>query len=137
MNRQYEFAKLYYDWIVKCLTKDEQWEVLAYFVLGCELCVRQKELMSIEWNQIEFPYVNNIRISKVKPTGAVEFYPPKEISKNTMDLLNKTWNRRSIKLFNKEQYYYIYRIRESCGDSTFNGHVMRTLGIQFKSNNIN
>ena len=44
-NRTYEFSKMYYDWVCKCLTEDEKFEELLFFKLGVDLMVRQKELI--------------------------------------------------------------------------------------------
>ena len=63
-NRVYEFSKMYYDWVCKCLKEDEKFEELAFFKLGVDLMVRQKELTSIKFSQIEFPYVKDIQVMK-------------------------------------------------------------------------
>ena len=39
LDRTYEFAKMYYDWVCKCLVKDEKYEELAFFKLGVDLMV--------------------------------------------------------------------------------------------------
>ena len=65
-NRTYEFSKMYYDWVCKCLTEDEKFEELAFFKLGVDLVVRQKELIDIKFSQIDFPYVKDIEVKKIK-----------------------------------------------------------------------
>lgn len=65
INREYEFACMYYDWVCECLEEDEKYEELAFFKLGVDLMVRQKELTSIKFSQIEFPYVKDIQVTKV------------------------------------------------------------------------
>lgn len=65
-SREYEFASMYYDWVCECLEEDEKYEELAFFKLGVDLMVRQMELMNIKFYQIEFPYVKNIQIMKIK-----------------------------------------------------------------------
>ena len=63
--KRYEFAQEYYDKVCKSLEIREMWEELAWFKLGVELCIRQNELPSIRYSQIDFPMVKNIKILKL------------------------------------------------------------------------
>ena len=128
IERAYEFANMYYDWVCDCLTKDEKYEELVFFKLGVDLAVRQSELIDINFNQIEFPYVTNIEVKKlnmIRPS----YYEPKEISSDTYVLLMDTlYDENKDKIFNKSLSDYIISIMESIGDENFNGHMMRKLG---------
>lgn len=138
-NRVYEFSKMYYNWVCECLTKDEKFEELAFFKLGVDLAVRQKELVDIKYSQIDFPYINDIEVKKITENMTVpSYYPPREISRDTYDLLNTIWNDGDLgRIFNKSSQEYIESIRESIGDGNFNGHYMRGLGttLQILENN--
>lgn len=138
-DRTYEFAKMYYNWACDCLTKDEKFEELAFFKLGVDLAVRQKELIEIKFSQIDFPYVNDIEVKKMSPNIVhPSYYPPREISRDTYDLLNTLWDDGNLgKIFNKSSQDYIASIIESIGDGTFNGHMFRKLGtiLRFMENN--
>ena len=132
-NRTYEFSKMYYDWVCKCLTEDEKFEELLFFKLGVDLMVRQKELMSIKYSQVEFPYVKNIQVLKINPDmPQPTYYQPREISRDTYDLLNKIWSKDRDKIFDKPIQTYVKSIKESIGDTNFNGCYMRNLGIKLK-----
>ena len=142
-NRTYEFSKMYYDWVCKCLTEDEKFEELAFFKLGVDLAVRQKELIDIKFSQIDFPYVKDIEVKKIKkipkdPTSEDDrdyeyviaepsYYPPREISKDTYDCI-RLYCIGDNKLFRKSSQDYIESIIESIGDGMFNGHIIRKLG---------
>lgn len=147
ISREYEFASMYYDWVCECLEEDEKYEELAFFKLGVDLMVRQKELTSIKFSQIEFPYVKDIQVMKivkipVEPTedddreykyrfAEPSFYKPRPISKATYDLVNKLWVEGKEKIFEKSAMEYSQSIKESIGDSRFNAHMMRSIGTQF------
>lgn len=153
-NRTYEFAKMYYDWVCNCLTKDGKDEELTFFMLGVDLAVRQKELINIEYSQINFPYVENIKVMKVskipkEPTKDDDrdykyvidnssYYPPREIRHETYDYIKCFCNKEG-KLFTKSSQDYIASIVESIGDGTFNGHMFRRLGtlLRFGGEEIN
>lgn len=146
-SREYEFASMYYDWVCECLEEDKKYEELAFFKLGVDLMVRQKELTSIKFSQIEFPYVKDIQVMKivkvpVEPTedddreykyrfAEPSFYKPRPISKDTYDLVNKLWVEGKEKIFEKSAMEYSQSIKESIGDSRFNAHMMRSIGTQF------
>lgn len=129
-SKVYEFSKMYYNWACECLAKDEKNEELAFFKLGVDLSVRQKELIEIKYSQIDFPYVNNIEVKKITKNITVpSYYPPREISKDTHDLLNVIGDDGDLgRIFKKSSQEYIESIRESIGDGHFNGHYMRKLG---------
>ena len=80
-DREYEFAKMYFDWVCRCLEEDELYEELAYFRLGTELSIRQLELSNIKFSQVEYPYILNIKISKKNQLNTT--YDPMKISKET------------------------------------------------------
>lgn len=130
MDRVAKFANMYCRWIEDCLTEDEKWEELAFFELGIDLGVRQKELLSIKWSQVEFPYVNDIAI--LKATFAGQYYSPKEISRSTIKILNKLPTDRAL-VFSKDVSQMTESIRESIGDSQFSGHMMRKFGAILKT----
>ncbi len=132
IDRKSQFIKMYYKWIIDCLTEDENYEVLAFFQLGCDICVRQKELLSIEWSQINFPYIHNIENSTNKYPY---FYSPLNVSNSTIDTINKLWTENTdtnTRIFKHNLQWYINAIRESSGDIDFNGHMMRRIGIVLK-----
>lgn len=147
ISREYKFATMYYDWVCECLEEDEKYEELAFFKLGVDLMVRQKELTSIKFSQIDFPYVKDIQVTKVvkvpvEPTeeddreykyrfAEPSFYEPRPISKTTYDLVNKLWSEGKEKIFEKSTMEYSQSIKESIGDSRFNAHMMRSIGTQF------
>lgn len=147
ISREYKFASMYYDWVCECLEEDEKYEELAFFKLGVDLMVRQKELTSIKFSQIEFPYVKDIQVMKivkvpVEPTedndreykyrfAEPSYYKPRPISKDTYDLVKKLWSEGKEKIFEKSALEYSQSIKESVGDSRFNGHMMRSIGTQF------
>lgn len=136
VTRRYQFAKMYYDWVIDCLTEDKKWEELAFFRLGVDLMVRQHELTTIEWSQIDYPYVKNIEISKrVKNELQIQrekYYEPKEISIQTYTALNRIWNNEcTSKIFNKDPIRYIGSIYESIG-AEFRGTYLRSLGVLLK-----
>ena len=133
LDRTYEFAKMYYDWVCKCLVEDEKYEELAFFKLSVDLMVRQKELVNIKYSQISFPYVKDIQIMKIYPNMSTPmYYDPKEISRDTYDLLNKIWSKDRDKIFDKPVQTYVKSIKESIGDTNFDGCYMRNLGIKLK-----
>ena len=135
---------MYYDWVCQCLTEDEKFEELAFFKLGVDLMVRQMELMSIKFSQIEFPYVKDIQIMKVKKVPVEDkngeyryrlvepsYYEPRPITQSTYDLVNKLWVEGKDKIFNKSSLEYASSIADSIGDGRFNAHMMRSIGIHF------
>lgn len=143
-SREYEFASMYYDWVCECLEEDEKYEELAFFKLGVDLMVRQMELMNIKFSQIEFPYVKNIQIMKIKKVpiegedgeyryrmAEPSYYKPRPISKDTYELVNKLRSEGKDKIFEKSAMEYSQSIKESIGDSRFNAHMMRSIGTQF------
>lgn len=134
MNRQYQFAQMYYDWIIDCLTEDEKFEELAFFRLGVDLCVRLHELKDIKWEQIEYPYVNNIKGCKIKKDSVEHgYYEPREISMQTYNSLNVIENKQVDGfVFQNNSYHYIGSISESIG-TNFNGHEMRNIGAILKT----
>lgn len=133
-NRVYDFSKMYYNWVCDCLAKDKKYEELAFFKLGVELVVRQKELIEIKFSQIDFPYINNIEVKKIsKNLNVPSYYPAREISRDTYDLLNMFYRDDLGKIFNKSSQEYIESIRESIGDGHFNGHYMRKLGATLQA----
>ena len=66
MDRSFEYAKMQYEWIIKCLVEDEKWEELAFFELGVDLGIRIGELKNIKWEQIDFPLVKDVKVSKAE-----------------------------------------------------------------------
>lgn len=136
IKRSYEFAHMYYDWIIQCLEKDEKWTELAFFRLGVDLGVRQHELASITWEQIEYPYVNNIQMTKKIKTYQSDsttprYYEPKEISRQTYDTLNMIYRKGcNGKIFVENPLRYIVSISESAGVE-FRGHYMRSIKAKF------
>lgn len=149
ISREYEFASMYYDWVCECLEEDEKYEELTFFKLGVDLMVRQKELTSIKFSQIDFPYVKDIRVTKVvkipvEPTedddreykyrfAEPSFYESRLISRDTYDSVNRLWSEGKEKIFEKSAMEYSQSIKESIGDSRFNGHMMRGFGLCFKT----
>lgn len=149
ISREYKFACMYYDWVCECLEDDKKYEELAFFKLGVDLMVRQKELTSIKFSQIEFPYVKDIQVMKVvkvpvEPTEDADreykyrfaepsFYEPRLISRDTYDSVNRLWSEGKEKIFEKSALEYSQSIKESIGDSRFNGHMMRGFGLCFKT----
>ena len=136
-NRTYEFSKMYYDWVCKCLTEDEKFEELLFFKLGVDLMVRQKELMSIKYSQVEFPYVKNIQVLKINPDmPQPTYYQPREISRGTYDLLNVVCDKDKDKIFDKPAQKYVESIVKSIGDGNFNALYLRKLGMIIKWNEL-
>ena len=136
-NRTYEFSKMYYDWVCKCLTEDEKFEELLFFKLGVDLMVRQKELMSIKYSQIEFPYLKNIQVFKINPNmSQPTYYQPREISRDTYDLLNVVCDKDKDKIFDKPTQRYVRSIIKSIGDGNFNALYLRKLGMIMKCNEL-
>lgn len=134
MDRSFEYAKMQYKWITKCLEEDEKWEELAFFELGVDLGIRIAELKNIKWEQIDFPYIRDIRISKKKDTDKEECYKPLEISLNTFEAINRIYDKRvDDYIFQYNTYHYIGSISESIG-TAFNGHTMRNMSIVFQAN---
>ena len=149
ISREYKFACMYYDWVCECLEEDKKYEELAFFKLGVDLMVRQKELTSIKFSQIEFPYVKDIQVTKVvkipvEPTedddreykyrlAEPSFYEPRLISRDTYDSVNRLWSEGKEKIFEKSALEYSQSIKESIGDIRFNGHMMRGFGLCFKT----
>lgn len=133
MDRSYEYAKMQYEWITKCLIEDEKWEELAFFVLGVDLGIRISELKNIKWDQIEFPFVKNIEIIKANNINGKEHYEPLEISLNTFETINRIYDKSVDRyVFQYNPYHYIGSISESIG-ITFNGYSMRNMSIVFKA----
>lgn len=133
MDRSFEYIKMQYEWITKCLIEDEKWEELAFFELGVDLGVRISELQSIKWEQIDFPIIKNINVSKTKDKDEERYYEPLEISLNTFEAINRIYKKRVDDfVFQYNPYHYIGSISESIG-TTFNGHSMRNMSIVFKS----
>ena len=125
---------MYYNWVCECLEEDGKYEELAFFKLGVDLMVRQKELTSIKFSQIEFPYVKDIQVMKVvKIPAEPSFYEPRLISRDTYDSVNRLWSEGKEKIFEKSALEYSQSIKESIGDSRFNGHMMRGFGLCFKT----
>ena len=136
-NRAYEFSKMYYDWVCKCLTEDEKFEELLFFKLGVDLMVRQKELMSIKYSQVEFPYVKGIQVLKINPNmSQPTYYQPREISRDTYDLLNAVCDKDKDKIFDKPTQRYVESIIKSIGDGNFNALYLRKLGMMLKFNQL-
>lgn len=136
-NRTYEFSKMYYDWVCKCLTEDEKLEELLFFKLGVDLMVRQKELMSIKYSQVKFPYVKDIQVLKINPDmPQPTHYQPREISRDTYDLLNVVCDKDKDKIFDKPAQRYVESIIKSIGDGNFNAIYLRKLGMMLKWNEL-
>lgn len=132
MGRTIDFVKMYCNWAEKCLADDGKWEELAFFKLGIDLGVRQKELLSIRWDQIDFPYVKDVKI--LKASSAPRYYLPKEISIFTMLTLNELRTDREL-VFTKDAIKMIASIRESIGDNLFHGHTLRKFSAILRSFN--
>lgn len=133
MDRPFEYAKMQYEWITKCLIEDEKWEELAFFELGIDLGVRISELRNIKWEQIDFPLIKGIKVSKTKDKDEEKYYEPLEISLNTFEAMNRIYDKRvDSYVFQYNPYHYIGSISESIG-TTFNGHSMRNMNIVFKT----
>lgn len=130
MDRNYEYNWNYYQWTIKCLEEDEKYEELAFFMLGVDLMVRQSELIALTFDQFEFPYVKDIKIMKIpKDSLSDKKYDPKLISLSAANAVNKIFVVGKKKLFDKSPIYYIDSIRKSNGDKTFNGHLMKGIGL--------
>lgn len=147
-NRAYDFSKMYHDWVCKCLIEDEKFEELIFFKLDIDLVIRHKEITNIKLSQINFPYVKNIKINKIRKTlkeitdanGCIDYeyviakpsyYQPKKISKDTYNYIKLYFGKQN-ELFSKSSQYYISSIAKSIGDSNFSGHILRKLGIVLK-----
>lgn len=134
-DRHYEFAKMYYNWVCDCLTEDKMWEELALFRLGVECPVRQNELLSITYLQINGLYIENVPILKKYKGQQTQFYYNKvEMSPDTMFVLLRIWDSNSHpldKIFKHPMRYYVKRIRTSIGDERFNGKTISGIGMQF------
>lgn len=127
MDRSFEYAKMQYEWIIKCLVEDEKWEELAFFELGVDLGIRIGELKNIKWEQIDFPLVKDVKVSKGE--NKEEYYEPLEISLNAFEAINRIYdNRVDDYIFQYNPYHYIRSISESIG-TTFNVHSMRNISI--------
>lgn len=136
MDRSFEYEKMQYEWITKCLIEDEKWEELAFFELGVDLGIRIHELQSIRWEQIDFPLIKDIKVSKTKYKDEERYYEPLEISLNTFEAINRIYDKRADDyIFQYNPYHYIGSISESIG-TTFNGHSMRNMGIVFKAHSM-
>ena len=127
MDRKIEFTQYYYDWIVKCLRVDNKLETLAFFMLGCDIGVRQKELASITWKQLDFPYINNVQVFKVRNNKTQDYYYPLKFSSDTASAIHVGCTNKCEKLFSKDAIWYVDQIRKSCGDDRFSGHDMRRI----------
>lgn len=139
LDRKYKFAKMYYNWVCKCLKKDKKIEELVFFKLGIDLAVGQRELIDIKFSQVESTCVKDIEVKKMSRnmTRSI-YYPPRDITRSTYNLLKKLQNdNNSDKIFTKSPQDYVSSIRKSIGDDTFNGHMLRGLGItlRFTRNN--
>lgn len=134
MDRSFEYTKMQYEWIIKCLTEDDKWEELAFFELGVDLGIRIAELKNIKWEQIDFPLVKDVKISKSK--SKEEYYKPLEISLNAFEAINRIYDKRvDGYIFQYNPYHYIRGISESIG-TIFNGNNMRSISLVFKANQI-
>lgn len=133
MDRSFEYAKMQYEWITKCLIEDEKREELAFFMLGVDLGVRISELWNIKWEQIDFPLIKDIKVSKTQDKEEEKYYEPLEISLNTFEAVNRIYDKRvDDHIFQYNPYHYVGSISESIG-TTFNGHSMRNMNIVFKT----
>ena len=132
ISRAYKFASMYYDWVCKCLEDDEKYEELAFFKLGVDLMVRQKELVNIKFSQIEEQTEDDDREYKYR-FAEPSYYEPRPISKSTYDAINRLWTEDKEKIFEKSSVEYTRSIVESIGDDRFNAHMMRSIGIHFLS----
>ncbi len=130
MDRSYEYNKNYYDWTVKCLKEDDKYEELAFFMLGVDLMIRQSELMALTFDQLEFPFVKNIKI--MKATLNDKKYEARIINVETYEVVRGLQDTGKTKIFDKPSSYYIDSIQKSNGDRYFNGHIMRGIGLSMR-----
>lgn len=75
-------------------------------------------------------------IKILKATFAGKCYPPREISLNTMEILNELSTEREF-IFTKDISKMINSIRDSIGDDLFSGHMLRKFGITLRAFNFN
>lgn len=137
--KRYEFAQEYYDKVCKSLEIREMWEELAWFKLGVELCVRQNELLSIRYSQIDFPMVKNIKILKKRsPDDEAHYYDDKRISTGTHQTILKIrpYYSPNDAIFNHPAQYYSNCIKSIVGGLPFNNCFMRTIGTIFLWHNV-
>jgi hypothetical protein len=110
--------------MIHCLENDGLYEELAFVRLGVDLALRGKDLLSIKWSQVNFPFVSDICISKLSRVCS-----PMKISQDTMDALNNLQHGKSELIFNKPSVQYIKNIQKSIGDSEFKLYFLRHIGL--------
>lgn len=95
-----------------------------------------------QWSQIEYPYVNDVKVLKLKRdentdknyTAENHFIEKVEITAQTFNTLNAIRGdaRDDDFVFNRAQYILIESISASIG-TNFNGHEIRNIGTIFKT----
>ena len=137
-TKKIKFAKMYYQYVCDCLTEDKLWEELALFKLGADVYVRQNELLSITYSQIDFPMVRKVPILKIyKGQKRQYYYNDIRISEDTYRSIIDIWYQDSSeddRIFKRPMEYYIKRIQSSTGDNQFSHHMMRHIGAMLFRN---
>ena len=110
-----------------CLQRDNKLDVLAFFRLGCDLGVRQKDLVNITWKDIDCPWINHFVKSEVDDSKS--YLISGVFSSDTAQTIVDGCDKKINVLFPNKTFYYVNQIIESCGDIKFSGHDMRRMSL--------
>jgi integrase len=126
-----EFYQSYYTQLIERLENTGSDEDIAFVRLGTNLSLRSREILSLKWSQVNYPYINDIYIEKLN-----KYYPPLTISEETVNALKKLPRSNDCDLiFNMPSNRYIERIRKSVGEINgivFSAPMMRRIGTSIQ-----
>ena len=139
-NRQYQFNKMYYNYIIDCLAQDDLIEELCYVYVAVDTGIRIKEMAMLKWGQYDFDKFLNVQISKLRPKQGEQFYGDISLSRSTSlklheyrELINPDANTPIFKNISK----IADSIKKSIGYSRFTLHDLRRMAFVFRTELIN
>lgn len=138
-NRQYQFNKMYYNYIIDCLAQDNLIEELCYVYVAVDTGIRIKEMAMLKWGQFDFDKLLDVKRAKLRPSYG-DSYGDMSLSRSTSlklheyrELINPDANTPIFKNISK----IADSIKKSIGNDKFMLHDLRRMGVIFKSELIN
>jgi integrase len=126
-----EYCEYIYYRILNKLKEANEHQLLAFAMLGMHLCLRQSDILKLKWEQIDFENmkINNVHLLKGGYIGSLDL----EI--RLVSALKKWYENTDDKtmIFPKlKRYETGNKIGELIGDTTFNNHDLRSIGLCLK-----
>lgn len=131
-DRQYQFNKMYYNYIIDCLAQDNLIEELCYVYVAVDTGIRSKEMAMLKWGQFDFDKLLNVQISKLRPKQGEQFYGDISLSRSTSlklheyrELINPNDDTSIFNNISK----IANSIKKSIGNDKFMLHDLRRMGV--------